>query len=374
VQASKTFLLALYCLVAIGLTVYVHTVMWPVDTRGRDVYYSWLEGRRILAGVNPYARILPGDMVENDKYATYFPLFYLLSSLTQAAGLRSYDEWIGFWRYPFLIAHIGIGAIIFLVFYRQKQVLAAVTTSLLWLLNNWAIIVTYIAHFDAIPLFFLLLSLTLFDKRLYLSLLCFSLSLALKQIAIFLVPLYLIWLWQSGMGIGDRGSGIGGQGSGVGDGGLGAGGGSVWQVQPRFGQDRLMSSPVKRVVIGGLVMASLPLLFSLPFIVWQPEGFFRSIIFSLTRGAANPYAAGAQIIGRSGLLSRLPMFLGLGLVFILAWQNKVGRYMSAMLVMLAFTALTTVLFPQYLIWLIALVILSLHDALIVLSFRQQTAS
>jgi hypothetical protein len=67
------------------------------------------------------------------------------------------------------------------------------------------------------------------------------------------------------------------------------------------------------------------------------------------------------------------MFLGLGLVFLIAWQNKVGRYTSAMLVMLAFTALTTVLFPQYLIWLIALVILSLHDALVVLPFRQERA-
>jgi hypothetical protein len=158
---------------------------------------------------------------------------------------------------------------------------------------------------------------------------------------------------------------IGGRGSGAGE-------EPALHFYLRRGQSELMSSSVKRVVMGGLIMASLPLLFSLPFIVWQPEGFFRSIIFSLTRGAANPYAAGAQIIGRSGLLSRLPMFLGLGLVFILAWQNKVGRYMSAMLVMLAFTALTTVLFPQYLIWLIALVILSLHDALIVLSFRQQT--
>ena len=53
----------------------VHTQLWSADTSRQDVYYAWVEGARILENENPYARILDGDMLNNDKYATYFPAF-----------------------------------------------------------------------------------------------------------------------------------------------------------------------------------------------------------------------------------------------------------------------------------------------------------
>lgn len=318
----KTIAVALSCVFMFSVAAYVHIGTWEAETTGRDVYYSWVEGRRILSGENPYARILAGNMRENDKYATYFPLFYLLSSLSQAAGLQTYSAWINFWRYIFLAFHLGIGGVIFLIYYQKQLLLMALAGASLWLLSNWAITVSYIAQFDFIPIFFLLLSLYLFDKHLYTSLAFFSLSLALKQIAIFLVPLYLIWIWQS---------------------------------------QRVKS--IQEIVTSGLAIALLPALFSLPFIIWQPEGFFRSIVFSVTRDAYSGYAAGAQLSDGGGLVSRLPLFLLLGLVYTLAVQGKLGRYTSSMLAMLVFTALTPVLFPQYMVWLIALVILSVYDAL-----------
>ena len=65
---------------------------WGLESTEYDVYYSWVEGARLLEGENPYATILEGDMLENQKYATYFPLFYLLSAVSQLIGLRAYAE------------------------------------------------------------------------------------------------------------------------------------------------------------------------------------------------------------------------------------------------------------------------------------------
>src|SRR5512144_813675 len=74
----------------------IHMRFWSLDTVGSDTYYSWVEGRRILDGKNPYERILHGNMQENNKYATYFPLFYEASALLQRIGIRQYQPWLDF--------------------------------------------------------------------------------------------------------------------------------------------------------------------------------------------------------------------------------------------------------------------------------------
>ena len=79
--------LLLFLLLAL-LGAFVNIRLWgtnPSDNRP-DIFYSYVEGRRLVEGENPYARILLGDMRTNDKYATYFPLFYLFSGGAQLAG------------------------------------------------------------------------------------------------------------------------------------------------------------------------------------------------------------------------------------------------------------------------------------------------
>lgn len=313
--------LGLILVLAVVLAIVVHTGLWRFDTVGQDVYYSWVEGRRLLQGTNPYARILQGNMLENEKYATYFPLFYLLSALVQILGLTSYAAWIGFWRVVFLLAFLGGGALVFLVYYRNGFVLAAVTAVGLWLFNNWALEATLNAQMEFLPLFFLLLSLYWLEKRPWLALISFSASLALKQLGIFIAPLYLIWLWQAG-------------------------------PEGRW----------RRTLQGALLIAALPVATSLPFFLWQPEGFVRSILFSATRYSIT-YSAGTLLFGNGGLGSRLPILLLLGLVYLLAVRRHVRKYTAAMLCMFIFAALTPVLFDQYVTWFVALLIVAVSEAL-----------
>src|SRR5512132_2712789 len=93
----------------------INVRFWSVDTVGSDTYYSWVEGRRILDGKNPYERILHGNMQENKKYATYFPLFYESSALVQLMGYRQYQPWISFFRYIFLLFNLATGIALFLL-------------------------------------------------------------------------------------------------------------------------------------------------------------------------------------------------------------------------------------------------------------------
>ncbi|NLF63554.1 MAG: hypothetical protein GX579_03015 [Chloroflexi bacterium] len=178
---ARTITIAWLILVLLLLAagVWLHTPAWGVESIGDDIYYAWLEGLRLLQGENPYERVLQSDLLENDKYATYFPLFYLLSALTQALGLRDYERWIAFWQPIFLFFHLAAGLWLALLFARQRRTLLGLVVLALWLVGNWVLHLNYLINFDAIPIFFLIVSLTLLRSRPLPALLALGLSLSL---------------------------------------------------------------------------------------------------------------------------------------------------------------------------------------------------
>ena len=53
--------------------VLLNVLFWqisPSDLLEEDMYYIWLEGKRIANGENPYARVLAGNMRNNDDIST----------------------------------------------------------------------------------------------------------------------------------------------------------------------------------------------------------------------------------------------------------------------------------------------------------------
>jgi hypothetical protein len=323
-------ILAIVCLIiiiAIGSA--IHMKLWHYDTKGEDIYYVWLEGKRILSGENPYARILSGNIRQNNKYATYFPLFYLLSSFTQLMGWREYPDWIYLWRNIFLFFNLGIAGLLFYTFYQSKRFIFAIFSVLFWLFNRWTLHVTAIAHIEFVPIFFLILSLMIFRKHKYASLILFSISLALKQIAVFLVPLYLIWVWQSAE-----------------------------------------NEKAKKSLLALLVLFSIPLLTSLPFILLNVEGFIKSILFSATRspeGHVNAPSLDARITNSVpafvGIKAKIPMLFLMSLIYISAVQWKIGMYTSTLITMFIFIDFNSVLFLQYMCWIVPLLPLVICDFL-----------
>ncbi len=293
------------------------------DLTDQDIYYSYLEGRRLLHGNNPYGRILHGDMVNNDKYATYFPVFYELSFLTQKLGLVAFEPWFALWMVVFIVFELAIAVLLFWALLRCGLPWGGLFAAGFWLFNRWTLQVLQIGHLDFLPIFFLLLSLELLPRKKWLALFFFSLSLGLKQIAIFLAPLYLIWLWQATEG-----------------------------------------QRVRDLLIGMGVIASVPLVSSIPFLAWDARAFVLSILFSTTRSAFDtsqfPAAVGA-FAGGNALVSRIAMLALMLILFAFAWRMRGVHYAFAFLVMLVFVSFNPVLFVQYILWLIPLALLLLSD-------------
>jgi len=314
--------LILLFIIIIFASLYVnHELDRPID-KGMDIYYSWVEGQRLLAGENPYSRILSGNMRENDKYSTYFPLFYELSFLSQRAGLLHIEDWIDFWRKIFVGFEIAIAALIFFYLAHRKHLIIAVFSALFWLFNRWTLYQIRVAYFDFIPIFFMVLSIWFFSRHRLFSLFLLSISLAFKQIAIFLVPLYIIWVLQDAK-----------------------------------------KDQIKKFVIALICIASVPLVTSLPFIFWDIEGFIRSIFFSVTRNAADHFGSPTLPVYMSwdDLPARLPMLFMFALVYFAAWQKKIKVFMSAFLVMLTFVEFNPVQFRQYLLWVVVFIPFLLVD-------------
>jgi hypothetical protein len=305
----------------LAAAIVVHTDRWHYDTlKGtQDIYYLWQDGQRLLHGENPYARILLGNMNENQKYPTYFPVFYLLSYLTQLLGLKEYSSWIYFWRHIFLIFNLAIGTLLFYTFARRQLWLLASFASCFWLFNRWTIYVTKVAQIDFIPIFLLVFSLLIFQRHKWSSLLLFSLSLGVKHIAIFMAPLYLIWVWQSA---------------------------------PK--------DKPKALLLALAAIASIPLLTSLPFIIWNAESWVKSILFSASRVAENPFNAPSLFKETVGL-RLLPTVVLMTLIYISACKRQIGRFTSALLTLSVFVNFNAILFTQYLCWVAPFVPLTLRD-------------
>ena len=324
-QAGRTMeALAFSLVVSICLLgMLAHVRLWPKsEDRNDDIYFTFLEGDRLLSGVNPYARVLEGDMRENEKYATYLPLFYYLSAGVQRLGLVEYPQWLAFWRLVFLLAGSWIATCIFLHAWATRLKAFAVAASLFWLFNRWTLHVSISADLDFLPLALLLTSWALLGKRPRAALVVFGTSIAIKHYGVFLAPLILM---------------------------------SIWRTSP---------DPKARIWKDLLLFGSVPLIASLPFLLLDAEAFAKSLLFSVSR---NPMATGDiysldALLGWSGWAARIPMIGLLGLIYVAVWRGRLGAYASSLLVMATVTFFNSVFFTSYMVWVMPFVPLACLEA------------
>ena len=340
-RQTRTYWLPLLLLVMAGLAMHMSFWFTPADAlRDEDIYYIWLEGKRIIAGENPYARVLVSDMRDNDKYATYFPLAYLFSALVQKLGLPEFLDWLYLWRPLSFSFHMGIVALVLRYFYVRGLWILGVVAAAIVLLGRWSVYIARVHHLEFAAIFFLLLSLVLLSERTKLALLAFGISLGIKQIAIFLLPLYLIYLWSHGTQ-GKRAQALG---------------------------------------TGFLIILSVPALTSLPFLIWNAEGFWNSILFSATRlGSSHVDGAPSldvilsqKFTGLVGLRAKILMLFLMGMTYLSFLRKEVGIFVSAAIVMMVFLYFNSVLFLQYFLWPLGLILFALVEWVPV-SYRQDSS-
>jgi uncharacterized membrane protein len=292
--------------------------------RGPDIYFVWRDGTRLATGQNPYASILSGNMRENRKYPTYLPLTYLLVAGAHHVGVTEFRSWMRLWRPLVLVGHVGIAILLLVACWRAGHPVLGAFAALFWGLNRWTLYVVSVAHVDFPAILCLLASLLLFDTRRRASLLLFGLSLAFKQIAIFVTPLYLVWTWR---------------------------------------ETRPAEARLGAVARAAGWIALVPGVVSLPFLLWNAEAFLRSVLFSATRDPDSHITAVSlpAKVGLAGLPGRLPMLLLMGLVLWAAARGEVGRYLAVLLILVTFVDFNAVFYLQYMAWLVPFLVLAALD-------------
>ncbi|MCE7734013.1 MAG: hypothetical protein GPJ54_03985 [Candidatus Heimdallarchaeota archaeon] len=321
-DTHRTLIKIISLIILTALTITVEIAVGGFNTPGEflqreDIYYVWLEGQKINNGINPYEEILEGDLIRNDKYATYLPFFYLLAALFQKMGFVTFHEWIYFFRVVSAIFFLLITYILFLKCFERSYILS-IFVSLYWLFNRWTIIVLFVVNIDFIPLFFLLVSLINFKDRRNLSLYSLGLSLAMKHMAIFLIPVYLLMIQK---------------------------------------EDR--ATNIKKYLTGLTKILLIPLVLAAPFIYWNARAFFYSMIFSGTRFPVAGFdeyfdALPEDHLLTYGVLNRVFMVLIMCLVYLLFYLSKIEKFTASFLIIITFIEFNLVLFDQYRVWRIAL--------------------
>ena len=299
-------------IVAAVILFQAHTMLRGGSLKSEDIFYVFGYGDAIAKGDNPYAQIVGKGMRFNRKYPTYFPAMPLAVALQQKIRPTTFSAWVAGYRWVSLFFHLAAGVIFFVVGYRRYGPVFAILLSSFWWFNRWTLLILRIAHIDVIALFFLILAFYLLRHRRNWAFFVFGLSLAVKQIGIFLIPLLLIWAFRHSE------------------------------------KDRLKKSAV---ALG--LMLLVPFVLSLPFLFWHAEGYLRSIFFSATRMGGGHFGQAASLshlFQWHGFAGRLIMLGLMALTYYCYWRRTLSLAVAGLLVMCAFLHFNAVLFVQYLVW------------------------
>jgi len=254
--------------------------------------------------------------------------------LSQKLGLHDYEDWIGFWRPVILGFWVGTAALIGTVLYRRQQYLFAFFGAFFWLFNRWSLYVAKVGQIEFVAIFFLVASLLLLPRRFWIATFLFSISLALKQVGIFLVPLYLIYAWHT------------------------------------FSSHRARNS-----VLTALVTASVPVFSLVPFLLASPKSIVIGLFFSVVRASADSGAASFDtLLDISGAGGIIPMLLLMGIVYLVALRHRLPIMMASLLTFLVFLSFNSVLFNQYFPWAIPFFPLAASEVMLLVAANNKVGN
>jgi hypothetical protein len=289
------------------LALYVRLPGLYLNTKYRDIYFVWEEGRRIAAGVNPYARVEQSDMIHNEKYPTYLPPIYLVAAFAVKTGCKDFPTFLIFWRTLILIFDIAIG--LFLYFYsaRRGKFYTGLLCLFIWLFARWGLYVWEIANTESLILLLMILSLYYWDKKPRTAALLFGAALGIKHFGVVLLPVLLARSKDSREGL--------------------------WRL---------------------VYILAVPALLSLPFFLWSPAGFSNAMVFSVVRESGSHLMEDSLSIGilfgRYGFYSRLFLFAVYGIYWIAAIREKWNLWLAAAVAFFLFVSFNPVLYTQYFAW------------------------
>ncbi len=312
----------LACMIAPVWVDYMMTDPTERQLRGSDIFYIWQDGKDIASGRNPYASIHGSDMIHNNKYSTYLPGFFLLEVLLIKSGISTFSEFFPIWRFSVTLIFSLTGIVLYEGIRRKNgSISLSLFSAFFWLLGRWSFSSLRIWQIDFLAILLLVFAVLAIEKKSLLSFMLLGVSLSIKQIGIFVVPIFLIKLYL--------------------DNGL------------KF------KSAMQHIS----AMSLMPVLVSLPFILWDAIAYFKSLFFSLTRNSGGlKLETIDQVFDIIGLPAKIPLFAALILVYIMFFRVRISVSQAVLMAFLSFVTFNSLLFKQYLPWACAFVGLALADS------------
>ena len=285
-----------------------------------DISYEFNSALDIKNGINPYNRILKTNFIDNEKYATLFPLYYYLILVIEKLSGYSFVKFVSLMRF-ILITSEFLGALfIYLYFARSRQRAIGYFGAAFYLFNVYTINSYVYLKQDVIAIAFLMFSLYFFKSRIRLSYFLFGLSLGIKHIGIFVLPYYFLPLIFRKRKLND------------------------------FLQDLFC-------LVFPILVPSFPCIFN------NARSFVYSMIFSLTRSSeqGNVMFGYSNLLSSYSMLARLPLFIASGFNLVIVITKKIHPTFYILTSFLIFSMFNPVIFDQYLVWVTAFVFISLAD-------------
>lgn len=334
---KPTVLLELTALLLITLLLY--KVDYSLDKESEyyyeenDIYFEYQAAKQLQKGINPYNRILEGNMIENDKYATQLPLYFYTLAFIRQISDNEFGEFLDNFRVIVFWAHVSGGILIYLFFRRVQKRFLGFCLALFYLFNVWSLNSFLNLKQDMLAIALLLLSLYIFrsSKFRWASYVFFGLSLGIKHIGVFIAPLFLTPLI--------------------------------------FKEDSL-----KKFLINMFLLLLTIFIPSAPLFFDNPASFINSMLFSLTRtplGAEITYGYEELLVQYNPsyntgtlyqqLLPRFPLLIASALAFILLILKTIPKNVYAFLAILVFAIFNPIIFPQYITWVIPLVTIAFTE-------------
>ncbi len=298
-----------------------------------DIHYEYLAAENIGNGINPYNKVLEGNLVWNKKYATLFPLYYyFLLAIAWFSKFQFIDFYHNFGKVLYLFQFIAF-IFTYLQFRKNDKKILGFLAGAFLVLNRWSIASISSSKQDFIAIAILLASFYFLNRRVRFAYFLYGISLGIKHLGIFFAPIYLL---------------------------------------PLITQERKLKD-----FIIDVSMIAVPILIpSIPFIIDNAKSFFLSIMFSFTRApeSDNGVLYGYQrLLTRYNtqnyanlstftlLLPRLPLVLFSLLNVFMLFTKRIGRFSYVLFAIIIFISFNPVYFDQYLLWLSPFVIYSTVD-------------
>lgn len=296
------------------LTLLLHKV-YAERFDGYDVASYVHRGQQIVRGENPYSCV--SDICVG--YPGHLPGMYVVAAGLVALGFDELHEWVVVWRPIVLVSWLAVGLVLFGYFFLRRQPALAVAALGLWLFNRWSIEVLKIAHTDFIGTFFLLMAVLMVSRWPMTAAVLLGVSLAVKHVALLVVPLFIIVVWRS----------------------------------------RKMRVGTLVALVG--LIALVPVIVTLPFLIDDPRATVEGLLHVVDRPAQTVHGfapALDTVLDVTDSSRWLPMLLLVGGVYAAAWRRSLTLIGGTLLVLSIMFAFTDVLYNQYIVWVIPFIILA----------------